>query len=112
MMTRWRREGVRAQPIRKCDGRIRKCWLRCRLPLGTLTLPLTDSALHEEHLMRRALIPLAAMAACVLPVIAARTASVEDALNATTFRNIGPFRTAAWVTAIAVPEAPLREHLY
>ena len=36
-----------------------------------------------------------------------------DALaNGLTFRNIGPFRTSAWVTEIAVPEAPLREHLY
>ena len=32
--------------------------------------------------------------------------------NATTFRNIGPFRTAAWVTEIAVPDAPLHDHLY
>ena len=29
-----------------------------------------------------------------------------------TFRNIGPFRTAAWVTEIAVPESPARDHLY
>src|SRR5688572_32129015 len=34
------------------------------------------------------------------------------ALNAVTFRNIGPFRTSAWVTEIAVPEQPLRDHLY
>jgi photosystem II stability/assembly factor-like uncharacterized protein len=34
------------------------------------------------------------------------------ALNAMTFRNIGPFRTSAWVTEIAVPEQPLRDHLY
>ena len=33
-------------------------------------------------------------------------------LDATTFRNIGPFRTSAWVTAIAVPESPARDHLY
>ena len=29
-----------------------------------------------------------------------------------TFRNVGPFRTSAWVTEIAVPEAPLHDHLY
>lgn len=29
-----------------------------------------------------------------------------------TFRNVGPFRTSAWVTEIAVPETPLRDHLY
>jgi len=35
-----------------------------------------------------------------------------ELLNALSFRNIGPFRTAAWVTAIAVPEAPAHDHLY
>jgi len=33
-------------------------------------------------------------------------------VNALTFRNIGPFRTAGWVTDIAVPETPARDHLY
>jgi len=28
------------------------------------------------------------------------------------WRNLGPFRTGAWTTAIAVPEAPLTSHLY
>ena len=32
--------------------------------------------------------------------------------NALTFRNIGPFRTSAWITEIAVPETPLHDHLY
>jgi photosystem II stability/assembly factor-like uncharacterized protein len=32
--------------------------------------------------------------------------------SAITFRNLGPFRTSAWVTEIAVPETPLRDHLY
>src|SRR3954463_7389733 len=39
-------------------------------------------------------------------------AALEGVLNAMTFRNIGPFRTAAWVTAIDVPETPLHDHLY
>ena len=47
-----------------------------------------------------------------IPAVAWQGASVADVLNATTFRNVGPFRTAAWVTEIAVPEAPAREHLY
>ena len=38
--------------------------------------------------------------------------ALDRVLNALTFRNIGPFRTAAWVTAIAVPETPLHDHLY
>src|SRR3954468_5780420 len=37
---------------------------------------------------------------------------LDAVVNALTFRNIGPFRTAAWVTAIAVPESPARDHLY
>jgi photosystem II stability/assembly factor-like uncharacterized protein len=39
-------------------------------------------------------------------------ASLEGVINAMTFRNIGPFRTAAWVTAIDVPDTPLHDHLY
>ena len=47
---------------------------------------------------------------------AAGTPQQDDTLasvvNATRFRNIGPFRTSAWVTEIAVPESPPRDHLY
>jgi photosystem II stability/assembly factor-like uncharacterized protein len=64
--------------------------------------------------MRKAI--LCALAALwVLPLVARQTdgaASLESVVNATSFRNIGPFRTAAWVTEIAVPDAPAREHLY
>src|SRR5438128_7540413 len=38
--------------------------------------------------------------------------AVDSVVNARTFRNIGPFRTAAWVTSIAVPESPPHDHLY
>ena len=38
--------------------------------------------------------------------------TLEMVMNALTFRNVGPFRTAAWVTEIAVPETPARDHLY
>jgi len=44
--------------------------------------------------------------------IASAQTSVGDALNEMPFRNLGPFRPAAWVTSIAVPDAPLHEHLY
>ena len=37
---------------------------------------------------------------------------VERLLDGITLRNLGPFRTAAWVTDIAVPETPARDHLY
>ena len=46
-------------------------------------------------------------------VLRAQTPSpLEAVLNALTFRNIGPFRTAAWVTEVAVPDTPVRDHLY
>ncbi len=43
---------------------------------------------------------------------AQQPAPLDDVLNALTFRNIGPFRTSAWITEIAVPETPARDHLY
>lgn len=36
----------------------------------------------------------------------------DDVLRAMPFRNIGPFRPSAWITTIAVPDAPLSEHLH
>ena len=55
---------------------------------------------------------LAASAVWILPAAARQNAPLDALLNATTFRNIGPFRTSAWVTEIAVPETPARDHLY
>ena len=61
----------------------------------------------------RLLVLLAAAAVWILPAAALQNAaSLDDVLNATSFRNIGPFRTSAWVTEIAVPETPARDHLY
>src|SRR3982751_98934 len=37
---------------------------------------------------------------------------LDAVLNGLSFRNIGPFRTAAWVTEVAVPDTPARDHLY
>src|SRR5512134_2670219 len=65
--------------------------------------------------MRRGFLLLAAAAASVLPLAARQDGAqtpLERVVNAVTFRNIGPFRTAAWVTDIAVPDGPGREHLY
>jgi photosystem II stability/assembly factor-like uncharacterized protein len=53
-----------------------------------------------------------ALTAPALVVRAQQPASLDGVLNAMTFRNIGPFRTAAWVTDVAVPETPLHDHLY
>src|SRR4051812_35328254 len=38
--------------------------------------------------------------------------TIDSVVNSLSFRNIGPFRTAAWVTSVAVPESPARDHLY
>jgi len=35
----------------------------------------------------------------------------ESLLSSFAFRNLGPFRAGSWVTAIAVPDAPLKDHL-
>ncbi len=39
-------------------------------------------------------------------------ATLGDVLNGMSMRNIGPFRQSAWITTVAVPDAPLHEHLY
>jgi photosystem II stability/assembly factor-like uncharacterized protein len=55
----------------------------------------------------------AAAAVWIVPGAARQpSASLESVINATNFRNIGPFRTSAWVTEIAVPESPPRDRLY
>lgn len=36
---------------------------------------------------------------------------ISEILGALPFRHIGPFRPSAWITAVAVPDAPLHEHL-
>ena len=61
---------------------------------------------------RQIVIAACAAAAALIPLAARQSATVDAVVNATTFRNIGPFRTSAWITEIAVPESPAREHLY
>jgi photosystem II stability/assembly factor-like uncharacterized protein len=46
------------------------------------------------------------------PQTATAASPLDGLTGGLTFRNIGPFRTAAWVTEIAVPESPARDHLY
>lgn len=36
----------------------------------------------------------------------------ENLLKNFTYRSLGPYRAGSWVTSIAVPEKPLKEHLY
>jgi len=51
-------------------------------------------------------------AALATSLAAQQAAGPESVLDALRFRNIGPFRTAAWVTDLAVPESPAHDHLY
>ncbi len=61
-----------------------------------------------------ALLPVAAILTIALAIIssAAPPTALDDILSTLTMRNIGAFRTGAWVTAIAVPESPAHDHLY
>jgi hypothetical protein len=47
----------------------------------------------------------------VLPLVAADD-GLASVLGAFTYRNLGPFRTGAWVSDVAVPESPVEAHLY
>lgn len=64
--------------------------------------------------MRLALTGVLAVA-LIGPIAARQSAApptLASVLNAVEMRNLGPFRSGSWVTAIAIPDAPLREHLY
>ena len=65
-------------------------------------------------MLRRALIVTALLAGFTIgsPFAQQSAPTLGDVANALTFRNIGPFRTGAWITDIAVPDAPAREHRY
>jgi photosystem II stability/assembly factor-like uncharacterized protein len=61
---------------------------------------------------RLVVVGLVALLCALVSAKQAAAPPTESLLNALTFRNIGVFRTAAWVTEIAVPESPVRDHLY
>ncbi len=66
--------------------------------------------------MRRLIAILSLPAALLAPTLVTRAqqapATLDDVVNALPMRNIGAFRTGAWVTAIAVPDSPAHDHLY
>ena len=62
--------------------------------------------------MKRVLVIAAALSTVFVPLRSQQPTALDSIVNATTFRNIGPFRTAAWITEIAVPETPLHDRLY
>src|SRR5262245_18660208 len=60
----------------------------------------------------RLAVSLVVLAAASIAIRAQQPSALDAIVNAMTFRNIGPFRTAAWITAVDVPETPLHDHLY
>ena len=66
--------------------------------------------------MRAVILVVALAVALIAPSsLRARTQAapgIDAVANVTTFRNVGPFRTSAWISEIAVPDAPVRDHLY
>ena len=61
----------------------------------------------------RRLAAATAILACAAALAARAPAhSLDDLVAGVTWRNLGPFRAGAWVSDIAVPDAPARAHLY
>ena len=58
--------------------------------------------------MKSSAIPFLVLAA--VSCAAAADPAYSDLLKAFPYRNLGPFRTGAWVSALAVPESPARAH--
>ncbi len=56
--------------------------------------------------MRKLAFLLSAGAICAF----AADLTLSDLLNAFQYRNLGPWRTGAWVSALAVPETPVKAH--
>ena len=57
------------------------------------------------------------LATALVPALAIHPATqaprlAEDLFATLTWRNLGPVRTGAWTTAIAVPDTPVQAHLY
>jgi hypothetical protein len=48
----------------------------------------------------------------ILSAAAGQDMFTENLLKNFTFRSLGPYRAGSWVTSVAVPEKPLKEHLY
>ena len=69
-----------------------------------------------RHLLTRARLGAVAVLASSSVAIVLSQPTAPDplalVLKNLTFRNLGPFRTAAWVTEIAVPDSPVHDHLY
>src|SRR6266545_2855246 len=63
--------------------------------------------------MRRLILLLSLSLFFGLPPAAGGRQSIDDALrDGFQYRNLGPFRAGSWVSDIAVPEAPMKSHLY
>ena len=63
-------------------------------------------------MVRRITLAALVTLALALPGAGRQQPTLSDVLGSLSFRNLGPFRTSAWVTDIAVPETPARDHQY
>jgi photosystem II stability/assembly factor-like uncharacterized protein len=63
--------------------------------------------------MRRLILLLLLFSFFALPLAVSGQRRIDDLLRVGfPYRNLGPFRAGAWISDIAVPEAPLKSHLY
>src|SRR5215471_5277655 len=56
--------------------------------------------------MKKLFLLLLTLATCGI----AADLTLTDILNAFPYRNLGPWRTGAWITSVAVPETPAKSH--
>ncbi len=68
----------------------------------------------RRHLLTVVTLTLAAASVALLAQAPAPSSSsfTEDKLGGFTYRALGPYRAGSWIADIAVPEAPLKSHLY
>ena len=67
--------------------------------------------LRGIHGVRAGRALLAVIHALAIPLSTTAQELPESILDAFQFRNLGPFRTGAWVTDFAVPDTPLKDHI-
>jgi photosystem II stability/assembly factor-like uncharacterized protein len=80
-------------------------------PLLRRVRVLPSSLMHENPAGSRLFLVLLLLA-LLAATTPARTQELPGTLvDAFQFRNLGPFRTGAWVTDFAVPDTPLKDHI-
>ncbi len=69
--------------------------------------------MRPKHAVTTVTLTLVAVSAALLAQAPAPSSSfTEDKLAGFTYRALGPYRAGSWIADIAVPDAPLKSHLY